>query len=189
MASKLGNWFGGFFSSPKEEAPKSKEETERTLVINTFRQIRDKLIFIQKDFESFIQEPELSGALKSIENLIGALQKTRDAYTSDDDAEKIDIIELKKQWGNAINQHMEAIEKNIDTTDVIYHRVHQAIQAFLKWAQNALYQLGVLSQPYKKDPNRKPWIKEKENTAGNRDDIIGFEDDLDDSRESEKHNP
>ncbi len=154
------------------------EETERDQVIKTFMDMRDKLLFIEKDFKSFLEEPEKTSITQKIEALIENLQATKNAYISEAPEQKINLDELKQRWGKAIESHMTDIEKNIDITDVIYHRIHQAIQVFLKWSEKMLHQLGVFSEPPSKTPKKNPWIKEGQNTAKNAEEIRGFEKDL-----------
>ncbi|MDF1677886.1 MAG: hypothetical protein P1U32_04250 [Legionellaceae bacterium] len=165
----------GFFSkkTPKNETPAEKE---KRLVGETFDMMIQKLKFIQSDLESTF--PVQKDAIREIEKPMLAIREALETAKDQYDKEELDLNSLKAAWKDIIEDEetgLIAIEVHLKTSSMVYHHAHKLIQAFLQWSQSALEYLGVLSPTEEGAPPKKPWIKERENSAMDAEDVRHFE--------------
>ncbi len=172
----LGLGVIGLFSPRKDETPAEKE---KRLVTETFDMMIKKLKFIQTDLEGTFSEQK--DKIREIEKPMLAIREALGQTKEQYDAGNIELNTLKTDWKNIIEhetQGLIAIEVHLKTSSMVYHHAHKLIQSFLHWAQGALEYLGVLSPTAEGVPPKKPWIKERENSAMNAEDVRHFEDNL-----------
>ncbi|MDF1677885.1 MAG: hypothetical protein P1U32_04245 [Legionellaceae bacterium] len=169
----------------EEKAAQQKaQRDEQALIVKAYLEMASKLQTISEllcaHYDDSTHAAKKEQIREPIKQLIEALEKTRDKYVG----KKINSQTLKTEWEEAIQTHMETIDKLHDPDDVSYHEMHEHIQAFLKWANSILNKIGLGTKGT--NPHRKAWIQEQTTSVSLAEEVKAFRKDLEPPEDATK---